>query len=127
MTPIKKLETDWYRHPLGPGYKIGWYSQHSNRIDDCRLTRAASNMLEEEYGGVLRRIERKEDMETFSEYMEDYYHNSGHNAISMNCSEDSDYGPMAYSTVSARDPIFWMWHKHLDSIFQQYKDTTQRR
>ena len=78
------------------------------------------------YEGALRSIERRVDMETFSEDLEDDYHNEGHQEIAKDCSEGG-FGPMRYSEVSARDPIFWVWHKHLDSIFQQYKEATQKR
>ena len=128
MNPITNLSTDWHRHSLGAGYRRGWYSSSDigNRIDDCRLTRDASNGLARRYTAVLDRMERQSDLETFSENLEDRYHNRGHRSIATDCS-DGEEGPMAYSSMSARDPIFWVWHKHLDVIFQHYKDTNQRR
>ena len=30
---------------------------------------------------------------------------------------------MSYSEVSARDPIFYRWHGHIEDIMQKYRDT----
>ena len=30
---------------------------------------------------------------------------------------------MSYSEVSARDPIFYRWHGHIEDIIQKYRDT----
>lgn len=34
-------------------------------------------------------------------------------------------GVMGESVTAMRDPIFYRWHKFIDSLFQQYKATLQ--
>ena len=58
----------------------------------------------------------------------DYYgdiHNIGHVVIAMMTDPDGrygmDYGPMFQGYSSARDPVFYRWHKFIDSIFEAFR------
>ena len=71
---------------------------------------------------------RKQPYETFCEFLEKKYHSKGHMVIAKACSPlyktpDRILGIMAYSEVSARDPIFYRWHRHVEDLVQEYRDT----
>ena len=58
----------------------------------------------------------------------DYYgnlHNMGHVVISMMNDPDERYGiekgPMIQDYTSARDPVFYRWHKFIDDLFDEYR------
>lgn len=71
----------------------------------------------------------KDDMnyEKFLRYVEGYYHNFGHMMIARDCitpdAGSAQNAVMSYSEVSARDPIFFKWHGHLENFLQIYRDT----
>ena len=52
------------------------------------------------------------------------YHSLGHLLISEHCSPEGEEGngPMGYDMVSARDPIFYRWHGHLEQLLQNFRD-----
>ena len=52
------------------------------------------------------------------------YHGLGHLLIGEHCSPEGEEGngPMGYDMVSARDPIFYRWHGHLEQLLQQFRD-----
>ena len=43
------------------------------------------------------------------------YHEDGHLAVG-HC---KGVGPMVFSQLSARDPIFWRWHKHISGFVME--------
>ena len=57
------------------------------------------------------------------------YHNTGHMLVGLHCRSKPDEdprnstGPMGFDVMSARDPIFYRWHGHLEDLNQQYRDT----
>lgn len=65
--------------------------------------------------------------EKFLRYVEAYYHNFGHMMIARDCNTPDAGSPqnavMSYSEVSARDPLFFKWHGHLEEFLQTYRDT----
>ena len=52
-------------------------------------------------------------------------HNMGHVVISMMNDPDERYGickgPMIQDYTSARDPVFYRWHKFIDDLFDEYR------
>ena len=57
------------------------------------------------------------------------YHNTGHMLVGSHCRSKPDadpresIGPMGLDVMSARDPIFYRWHGHLEELVQQFRDT----
>ena len=66
--------------------------------------------------------------ENFGDEVEMNYHGDGHVDIGIHCSTlptdqfPSGIGMMAFSEVSARDPIFYRWHTHIEDIVQEFRD-----
>ena len=51
------------------------------------------------------------------------YHADGHLEIGRHCSTlPSGLGIMAFTAYSARDPIFYRWHTHLEDVAQEFRD-----
>ena len=71
---------------------------------------------------------RKQTYEEFCEFVEPTYHSEGHIIIAQACSpiynarSGRGSGVMAFSEVSARDPIFYRWHTHIENIMQEFRD-----
>lgn len=57
-------------------------------------------------------------------------HNNGHILIGYIHDPDGRHleniGVMGDSAVAMRDPLFYRWHKFIDSIFQEYKNTLRK-
>lgn len=55
------------------------------------------------------------------------YHNFGHRLIARAHDPLGEYGGlrgvMAFSSTAMRDPIFYRWHRLIDDIFNEYKET----
>ncbi|WP_414571079.1 tyrosinase family protein [Nostoc sp. CCY 9925] len=49
------------------------------------------------------------------------HHNDGHIHL-MLFDNVLPFGVMADTATAVRDPIFWRWHKHIDSIFHTWKE-----
>ncbi|MFN6516195.1 MAG: tyrosinase family protein [Nostoc sp. CreGUA01] len=49
------------------------------------------------------------------------HHNDGHIHL-MLFDNITPFGVMAETATAVRDPIFWRWHKHVDSIFHTWKE-----
>ena len=113
VVPIGALDM---HKSLGPGYRKGWYAwkQLSARRDDCLINQYNETFLEhivEVYKSVeaiLNRPAHGYTYEDFASFIEGKYHGKGHNVIAKACSVgNKGQNPLAYSEVSARDPIFW--------------------
>ena len=104
---------------------LGWYSWSSlgGRTDNCRVSSIKLQRTEELYSYVENAIQHENDYEKFSEYLELHYHRHGHSVIATDCKTKGSEGVMSYSEVSARDPIFYRWHGHIEDIMQTYRDT----
>ena len=52
-------------------------------------------------------------------------HNFGHIVLALvndpDESKDINYGPMIHTQTAARDPVFFRWHKFINSIFESYR------
>ena len=81
------------------------------------------------YDEIRAEITKKQTFEEFCKFLETKYHNTGHTIVAKVCSPTFDptnnngMGPMAFSEVSARDPIFWRWHGHIEETMQAFRDT----
>ena len=96
----------------------------NNRSDDCQVTAQAIGDLSQRLGQV--NSQTWSDMEQFSssQVVRDY-HNYGHVQIAACNSVPNQI--MAYAEMSARDPIFWRWHHHLDMVFRENSDKVMGR
>ena len=107
---------------MGPGFNLGYWawSDLTSRPDDCRtdsenvtkLTRSGENL-------------KNSRMATFEEFMSRLkhsgYHEDGHLAVGY-CRDRNNQqtnNPMTYAQVSARDPLFWRWHKHVSNFIRE--------
>jgi len=134
MKHVVPLNPPQFRLPLGPGYRAGWYAWEGlgGRIDNCEV--AAFNesfvaVIDQKFAEVQAQMSKSLKLEEFASFLEKRYHSRGHNMIAMACSaiydpvEDTGVGVMSFSEASARDPIFYRWHSHIEDIVQQFKDT----
>ena len=133
LKPVVPLNPSELRKPLGPGYRRGWYAWQSlgDRKGDCDVGSVNSSMIEVMntiYDEIRAEITRKQTFEEFCKFLEAKYHNTGHMVVSKACSStfnptnNNGMGPMAFSEVSARDPIFWRWHGHIEETMQTFRD-----
>jgi len=132
---VVKLTPDEFEKSLGPAYRKGWYgwSTLGDRVGDCNLgevNKTAVEGIRSRYNRVKSEIGRKPkpSYEEFCHFVEKKYHATGHLVISKDCSSKFEAprrgkGPMAHSEVSARDPVFYRWHGHLEDLIQQFRDT----
>ena len=136
--PVVPLDPSEFRKPLGPGYQAGWYAWENlgGRIDNCEVAQSKFNkssvdMLEQRFEEVQAQMSRSGTIEEFGKFLDEQYHTKGHNTVGDACSPTYDpvnsthstgRGGMVFSEVSARDPIFYRWHAHIEDIIQQFKD-----
>ena len=80
------------------------------------------------YEEVQNALEQEDNHENFMAIL-GVYHNTGHMLVGTHCRSKPDadigesIGPMGLDVMSARDPIFYRWHGHLEDLNQQYRDT----
>ena len=117
-----------FQRSLGPGYGLngmwfGWQGL-TGRVDDCIVAEGTESIDDQ----VRAQITESSGYEAFGKFVQDYYHSVGHNNIGEQCAlESNTIGPMEYSETSARDPIFWRWHKYLEDIFREFRDSRLNR
>ena len=132
--PVVPLNPQEFRRPLGPGYKAGWYAWEglAGRMDNCEVAAGIVNRSysfledpEQSFAEVQAQLSTSRTFEEFGGFLEEEYHSAGHNTIGFACSPNPQGvgGVMVYSEASARDPIFYRWHAHIEDIVQQFKDT----
>ena len=134
---IKPLDLDGFSNSLGPGYaKPRFMSKNvGGRRRNC-IPSQTDNGLDKDMKDMTRwkrditnRINRNErlDKGELGAIFEDKYHGNGHVIIAYNCDtlKCDDYdcsGIMLHHQGSARDPVFYRWHQHIDDIAQIYYD-----
>ena len=99
--------------------------------DDFEVCRSSGDTwvsaMTERHQNLLSRMS-SEDYETFGTNLEWPYHALGHTRIGFVCSprkHEGIPGVMLSPDSSARDPIFYSWHLHIEELFEKYKDTVQ--
>ena len=105
----------------------GWYSWDGlgGRVDNCDLTKinpVMINRTEVLYSYMERALYGEDNYEIFCQYVERHYHSHGHSVIAKECKTGGIEGVMSYSEASARDPIFYRWHRHLEQLMQRWRD-----
>jgi tyrosinase len=50
------------------------------------------------------------------------YHGRGHVHLAFYDNQPGLPGVMNYTETAVRDPVFWRWHKHVDSIFRSWQE-----
>ena len=122
---IVPLDPTEFAKGLGPGYRRGWYAWKNlgERVDNCEIKKINKSHLDDiqENYWKINEMLNLTSYELFCNYLESDYHTKGHNTISELCSPGSKIGHMAFSEVSARDPIFYRWHTHLEEINKKFK------
>ena len=84
--------------------------------------------IENEYRKVLEKMSDLSSYSEFGNYIQGYYHALGHNEIGQACSTQRPHdGVMTFSIASARDPIFYRWHLHLEDLMRAHRDKHKSR
>ena len=84
--------------------------------------------MKKQHQNVIRDMTSGIGLEEFANRISIGYHGFGHNRIGAVCSSkrhEGIIGAMGPSQTSAKDPIFYSWHLHIEELFEQYKDKTQ--
>ena len=74
---------------------------------------------------VIQSMESRDgyDLEKFGKFIDGSYHGEAHIRIGSVCSSKPKGCSFLYpQEASARDPIFYRWHLHLDELLEKYKD-----
>ena len=122
----------------------GWYGFEplADRVDDCVLERVQFAIdpnfpnpppsMDEFVHEDLQVQEMLNDpqatsLEDFAFLVSGKYHMMGHLMLGDYCVRSGPQGPegrsgMTFDAVSARDPIFYRWHGHLENLMQQFRD-----
>ena len=105
----------------------GWYSWDGlgGRVDNCIINPNTNNKTDTLYGLMERALYGEDNYEIFCQYVERHYHSHGHSVIAKECKSGGIEGVMSYSEASARDPIFYRWHRHLEQFMQRWRDIKQ--
>ena len=101
---------------LGPGYDVGYFAWDGlvARPDGCSVDQSEIERLQTVRDELLQGSNSHSSLgEFFNELRNSAYHENGHLAVGQ-CQGGSS--PMVYSQVSARDPIFWRWHRHISDF-----------
>ena len=105
-----------FKQSLGPGYNTEYFrfQDLQDRKGDC-LVKAKDVKITEGRRKSLESSPGSSVAEFMDNIYKSGYHERGHLDIGDSCG-----GPMPFAEASARDPIFWRWHKHI-------KDWTKRK
>ena len=96
----------------------------NNRTDNCQVSP----------DHVARLRQRRQQMNSLNpSTMEQFasatatsgYHANGHMYVSE-CNGVPNQS-MAYAEMSARDPLFWQWHYHMDLLYKEASDKIMGR
>jgi len=126
MPDVQSLDARRRERPFSSRYFFSFATDPQGRLrgyarnrDVCRIQ--SRNRRD------LRNIERSCDRSIgtsmgFFAFTCENYHNSGHGVISNDCAETwpGRGGVMRSPTVSARDPLFYRWHQHIDDKYSRY-------
>ena len=71
-------------------------------------------------------FDRELSRELHDETFENNYHGFGHVIIAQNCKTRHGPGLMLKAEASARDPVFYRWHQHIDDLANMVYDKLGR-
>ena len=133
LRPVVPLDPTEFAKSLGPEYKTGWYAvpEVGGRMENCIVANYNATFIvkmKKVHEAVKIQTKQKIDYEEFLSFLHNKYHWQGHKFIAQACSPIFDapwygWGVMALSDVSARDPIFYRWHTHIEDLIQEFRDT----
>ena len=137
LPALQSLEPEKFKRSFGPGYDAGWWAwnQLGGRKDRCNVQTACNirkklcernnlspKHLQDYHDDLLKKLENAETFEKFGRAVDKVYHGHGHVLIGFFCSTIyRKKGIMLFSEVSARDPIFYRWHQHLEELVQAFR------
>ena len=98
-----QYRTSKYQPQPIPSY---YTTQGGNTNSHCALA----------YNQTIFKLSDYKDADYLGSEIEETWHNDVHGAIG------SDGGDMNDPGLAPRDPVFWMWHKYLDSIYDTYTE-----
>ena len=119
MPELIPLNFTNFMQSLGPGYTLGHFQfqEHQDRRGDCLVKAKAVKITE----GRKKKLESNPGS-SLVEFMNNVYKSGydefGHLNIGYFCG-----GPMSLAEASARDPLFWRWHKHITDFIVTTLDT----
>ena len=147
LPDIEPLDFEKLGKPLGPGYDNFMKDPHPTnpaeewdlygRKNDCNLLRDTCQIKEScEKSGqewmndmkglhdqVIRSMESNDGYEKFGHVVDGSYHGAVHMRIGGVCSSKPKGCSFLFPhQASARDPIFYRWHLHLEELFDKYKE-----
>ena len=140
LPEIVPLSIGEWEKSLGPGIKVGWYAWKDlgGRIDNCNIKEINNTALEDFtenfYNKMMNILAKETDENAIADAIVDRatgksYHSRGHALISGLCHDNKDCGKgrrcmglMEASEASARDPVFFRWHGHLEDILQKFRN-----
>ena len=154
LPDIEPLDLEQLGKPLGPGYDNEMEDQNANpdkqydlfgRKEDCDLSKDQCQSIcpylncsiastgqqwlakmEKDYQNISESM-LKDDYETFGRVLEGVgYHGGVHDRVGSVCSPKG-CSFLAPSEASARDPLFYRWHLHIEELFEKYKDTNKNK
>ena len=114
-------------HPVHEDYK---FSPHCDPNNPHYNASEWLRNMKKIHQDLIKRMPNVDGLEGFGNQLEKNmtYHGSGHDRIGLVCSplkHEGIAGAMLPSETSARDPIFYSWHLHIEELFEQYKNTVE--
>ena len=122
----------------------GWYGFEplADRIDDCVIENVQfaidpafptpppsmdEFVQEDSLVQEMLNDPKATSLEDFAILVSGKYHMMGHLMLGDYCVRPGSQGPqgrsgMTFDAVSARDPIFYRWHGHMENLMQQFRD-----
>ena len=153
LPDIEPLDIEKLGKPLGPGYDNEMEDQNAQpdpdyklfgRKEDCDLSKDQCQgdevcpykcntsgqewlaKMKKDYQSISESM-LKDDYETFGRVLEGVgYHGGVHDRVGSVCSPKG-CSFLAPSEASARDPLFYRWHLHIEELFEKYKDTNKNK
>ena len=114
-------------HEVHEEFKFSEYCDPKNpHYDASEWLRNMKKMHQD----LIKRMPNVDSLEEFGKELDEmkYHGLHGHNRIGLVCSplkHEGIVGAMLPSETSARDPIFYSWHLHIEELFEKYKDTVK--
>lgn len=125
LPDIVPLDSKAIDKRLGPGYKEGFFAWQGlgGRKNNCKLSWKNRKSYKRMAKIVEKELSTDSDFEYWAEGELMYFHAYGHMYISNDCTPRGyAFGMMGFSETSARDPVFYRLHTHIDNIVQRFRN-----